>query len=170
MGTTVATNALLERKGEPFGLVLTQGFADMIEIGDQTRPDLFDLALSRKAKVLYRPEDVVQADERVTLEGWSLDPSAPSVQEIVEMAKGTEGEGEVVIGLSGEAVRILRPLGRSPLNLSQSPDMADLEKLEKGLQTMYDRGLRALAVCLIHSYTYPLECSCLPSASSLTEG
>jgi 5-oxoprolinase (ATP-hydrolysing) len=180
MGTTVATNALLERKGEPFGLVLTQGFADMIEIGDQTRPDLFDLSLSRKHKVLYRPEDVVQADERVTLEGWSLDPAAPSVEEIVRGAKGTESEGEVVVGISGEAVRILKPLseshkqtptrdgwGRGPDRGSDTHIIVDLQKLEKDLKAMYDRGLRAVAVCLLHSYTFPRESGrpsrCIPS-------
>ena len=143
MGTTVATNALLERKGEPFGLVLTSGFPDLIEIGDQTRPDLFDLSLARKHKVLYRPGDVVMADERVTLEGWSLDPSQPSPQDLLERAQRSDEAGRVAIGVSGEAVRVLRDL--------------DEKKLERDLQALYDRGLRALAVCLIHSYTYPGE-------------
>src|SRR5690242_6772254 len=43
MGTTLATNALLERKGVPTALVITRGFADLLAIGDQTRPDLFSL-------------------------------------------------------------------------------------------------------------------------------
>ncbi|WP_158811722.1 hydantoinase B/oxoprolinase family protein [Beijerinckia sp. L45] len=43
MGTTVATNALLERKGEPVLLVVNRGFEDALRIGDQTRPKLFDL-------------------------------------------------------------------------------------------------------------------------------
>ncbi|WWC72324.1 uncharacterized protein I206_106286 [Kwoniella pini CBS 10737] len=140
MGTTVATNALLEKKGEPFGLVLTQGFKDMIEIGDQTRPDLFDLSISGKVKMLYNPEDIVQASERVTLEGWSLDQSAPSAEELIERAKSI-GDDDVVMGVSGEAVRILKPL--------------DMGRMEEDLQKLYDRGLRALAICLLHSYTYP---------------
>ena len=41
MGTTVATNALLERKGEPVVLVITRGLADQLEIGTQARPDIF---------------------------------------------------------------------------------------------------------------------------------
>jgi 5-oxoprolinase (ATP-hydrolysing) len=41
MGTTVATNALLERKGEPTALVITRGFADALRIGYQNRPKLF---------------------------------------------------------------------------------------------------------------------------------
>ncbi|MBF0589748.1 MAG: hypothetical protein HQL53_11535, partial [Magnetococcales bacterium] len=43
LGTTVATNALLEHKGAPVGLLITRGFADLLEIGDQRRPDLFSL-------------------------------------------------------------------------------------------------------------------------------
>lgn len=45
MGTTVATNALLERKGEPTGLVITEGFRDLLHIGNQARPNIFDLVL-----------------------------------------------------------------------------------------------------------------------------
>src|SRR3954467_9376531 len=43
LGTTVATNALLERKGAPTGLVTTAGFRDLLEIGRQTRPHVYDL-------------------------------------------------------------------------------------------------------------------------------
>ncbi len=52
MGTTVATNALLERKGSPCALVTTTGFADVLEIGTQTRPDLFSLQIV-KPQTLY---------------------------------------------------------------------------------------------------------------------
>ncbi len=43
MGTTVATNALLERKGERLALVITKGFRDLLHIGNQSRPAIFDL-------------------------------------------------------------------------------------------------------------------------------
>ena len=43
MGTTVATNALLERKGERMALVITKGFRDLLHIGNQARPKIFDL-------------------------------------------------------------------------------------------------------------------------------
>jgi 5-oxoprolinase (ATP-hydrolysing) len=43
MGTTVATNALLERKGERFVLAITAGFRDLLHIGNQSRPHIFDL-------------------------------------------------------------------------------------------------------------------------------
>ena len=66
MGTTVATNALLERKGDPTLLVITRGLKDQLEIGTQARPDIF-------AKRIIKPEmlyaRVVEADERVRADG-----------------------------------------------------------------------------------------------------
>ena len=62
MGTTVATNALLERKGERTLLAVTRGFADQLRIGYQNRPRLFDLNI-RLPEILY--EAVVEADERM---------------------------------------------------------------------------------------------------------
>ncbi|MBX4894719.1 hydantoinase B/oxoprolinase family protein [Rhizobium bangladeshense] len=66
MGTTVATNALLERKGDPTLLVTTKGFRDALEIGYQARTDIF-------AKKIIKPEllyaDVIEADERVLADG-----------------------------------------------------------------------------------------------------
>lgn len=52
MGTTVATNALLERKGERCALVITEGFRDLLYIGNQSRPNLFDLVSKLVKQVL----------------------------------------------------------------------------------------------------------------------
>ncbi|MEO1137984.1 MAG: hydantoinase B/oxoprolinase family protein [Pseudomonadota bacterium] len=71
MGTTVATNALLERKGERVLLVVTKGFRDLLKIGYQTRPRLFDLEIKRP-DLLY--EDVVEMDERLGAEGEVIRP------------------------------------------------------------------------------------------------
>jgi len=51
LGTTLATNALLERRGVPCGLVVTEGFADLPVIGDQSREDIFALELTRAEPV-----------------------------------------------------------------------------------------------------------------------
>ena len=69
LGTTVATNALLERKGAKTLFVTTQGFADALVIGDQTRPSLFALDIEKPAP-LYG--GVVEADERLDAEGKGL--------------------------------------------------------------------------------------------------
>ena len=66
MGTTVATNALLERKGAKTLFVTTAGFKDSLLIGDQSRPDLFALDIRRPAP-LYA--GVVEADERLGAQG-----------------------------------------------------------------------------------------------------
>ncbi len=69
MGTTVATNALLERKGEPTLLVTTQGFRDALRIAYQNRPRLFDRRILLP-ELLY--ERVVEARERISAEGEVL--------------------------------------------------------------------------------------------------
>ncbi|MFT5651377.1 MAG: 5-oxoprolinase (ATP-hydrolyzing) [Yoonia sp.] len=66
MGTTVATNALLERKGDPTVLMITKGLRDLLRIGYQNRPKLFDLNIELP-ELLYG--DVIEADERVTANG-----------------------------------------------------------------------------------------------------
>ena len=73
MGTTVATNALLERQGERTVLVITKGFGDGLRIGYQNRPRLFDRHI-RLPEMLY--ERVVEVGERVAADGTVLDPPA----------------------------------------------------------------------------------------------
>ena len=89
MGTTVATNALLERKGEPTLLVITQGLKDQLEIGYQARPDIF-------AKKIIKPEmlyaRVVEARERVRSDGTveqPLDVRALEAELKMAIADGT---------------------------------------------------------------------------------
>ncbi len=71
MGTTVATNALLERKGERTLLVVNRGFADALRIGNQARPRLFDLAITLPS-MLY--EEVVEIAGRVGVDGEEIEP------------------------------------------------------------------------------------------------
>ena len=66
MGTTVATNALLERAGEPTVLVTTRGFGDALRIGYQDRPDIFALDI-RLPEPVY--EHVIEVDERIATDG-----------------------------------------------------------------------------------------------------
>ena len=71
MGTTVATNALLERKGAPTVFVVTKGFADLLRIGRQSRPDLFALDIRKPTPLHGR---VVEVDARTSLDGDALTP------------------------------------------------------------------------------------------------
>lgn len=71
MGTTVATNALLERKGEPTLLVTTRGFRDALRIAYQNRPRLFDRHIVLP-ELLY--ERVIEAQERMSAQGEVIEP------------------------------------------------------------------------------------------------
>jgi 5-oxoprolinase (ATP-hydrolysing) len=103
MGTTVATNALLERKGEPLLLVVTQGFADGPRIAYQNRPRLFDRRIVLP-ELLHR--EVLEVDERLAADG-----------------------------------AVVRPL--------------DDAAARAGLQAAFERGLRAVAIVLMHAYRFP---------------
>ena len=71
LGTTVATNALLERKGEPTVLVITRGFADAIRIAYQDRPRIFDRQIIRPEMLYSR---VIEASERIGAHGEVIVP------------------------------------------------------------------------------------------------
>src|SRR5215813_1390133 len=66
MGTTVATNALLERKGERTLLLTTKGFRDALKIGYQARPDIFARRIVKPSMLFER---VIEIDERVRADG-----------------------------------------------------------------------------------------------------
>ena len=102
VGTTVATNALLERKGEPTLLAITRGFGDALRIGYQERPELFVRRIDIPPAVYA---DVLEITERVSADGDVLDP------------------------LDAEAARA-------------------------GLQAAHDKGLRSVAIVLMHGYRF----------------
>ena len=123
LSTTVATNALLERKGHKHALLITKGFKDLLLIGNQSRPKIFDLNI-RRPPPLY--STVLEIDERVTLVGYTSDPKAEehAIQfdedgNIIRGYRGAgwdgkghaEGPGKIIRGISGEAVRIMKEPG-----------------------------------------------------------
>lgn len=133
-------------------MIVTKGFKSLLVIGNQTRPKIFDLNI-RRAGVLY--DKIIEVDERVTLLGYTSDPKkderAVIFDEDGKVSKGYDDEvyeeGEVVRGLSGEAVRILKKL--------------DQEVARKDLQSLFDEGYRSLAIVLMHAFTYPSQYSSL---------
>ena len=129
MGTTVATNALLERKGERVALIITKGFRDILEIGNQARPHIFDLSVHRLSK-LY--DTVLEVDERVTIEGFAEDPEPRTID--------VDSDPDLRTGLTGEVVRIIR-----------SPDYV---KVRADLETLWATGCRSVAVAMMHSYNF----------------
>ena len=171
LSTTVATNALLERKGRKHALLITEGFKDLLLIGNQSRPKIFDLNI-RRPPPLY--STVIEIGERVTLVGYTSDPWAEEHKVLFDengqvkrgyRGKGWDGEGDaegpgrVVQGISGEAVRILKEPGayfEAALNAaSLTHSSIDEAAIRKDLQKLYDDGYRSVAVVLAHSYTFP---------------
>ncbi|PYH87475.1 putative 5-oxoprolinase [Aspergillus ellipticus CBS 707.79] len=131
IGTTIATNALLQGKGERFAFVATQGFKDVCIIGDQTRPKLFDLKV-RKATPLH--DTAVEIDERVTVEDFDLNPfPMDKTAELTDPA--------LVRTTSGEVIRILHPL--------------DLTAARETLLKLHAEGYTSLAIAFMHSYLFP---------------
>lgn len=125
MGTTVATNALLERKGVRTALVITKGFRDLLYIGNQSRPKIFDLEIVTP-EVLY--EDVVEIDCRIV----------PQMEGRCELSEAKTWP--VVEGLSGEKFLVSQSL--------------KLNEVEGQLLKVLKKGIKSIAVVLLHSYMY----------------
>ena len=131
MGTTVATNALLERKGTKHAFLVTKGFKDLLTIGYQSRPRLFDLNIV-KPDVLY--SEVNEVKERVTIEAFDED--------VDDLFNATEEiPGTLERGLNGQLIRILQPLDEAAL-LHQ-------------LQQLRSMDFDTVAICFTHSYVFP---------------
>lgn len=94
MGTTVATNALLERKGEPTLLVTTRGFRDALRIAYQNRPRIFDRHI-QLPELLYSA--VVEAHERVGAHGELLQPLDESLLQSALVQQYRQGLRSVAI-------------------------------------------------------------------------
>ena len=96
MGTTVATNALLERKGEGVLLLITDGFRGLLKIGYQTRPDLFALDIQRP-ELLY--SDVAEVHERLDAAGEVLQPLDEDAARVALQAGFDAGLRAVAVAL-----------------------------------------------------------------------
>ena len=97
-GSTVATNALLERKGAHTALLVTEGFEDMLEIGRQNRPALYDFGVERPPQ-LVPPELRIGVRERLDSEGRVVMPlSAEDAGRIAQQVRES-GAGAVAISL-----------------------------------------------------------------------
>ncbi|MEZ0306967.1 MAG: hydantoinase B/oxoprolinase family protein [Ramlibacter sp.] len=124
MGTTVATNALLERKGEPTLLVTTKGFRDALRIAYQNRPRLFDRNIMLP-ELLY--SSVIEAQERVAAQGEVLQPlDEAQLREELEAAYGRGLRSMAIVFMHGyrftaheqAAKRIAKEVGFTQISTS----------------------------------------------------
>ena len=124
MGTTVATNALLERHGERTLLVTTRGFRDALEIGYQARPNIF-------ARNIVKPEQlyasVVEIDERVLADGTvEAAPDLEAVRAELARAKANGFDAVAIVFMHAyryprherEVARVARALGFAQVSVS----------------------------------------------------
>ena len=160
-GTTVATNALLERKGARTALITTEGFEDVIEIGRQARPELYNLMVTRPAPIVPR-QLRFGLTERVGPDGSVITPLGEnSLQEIIKQIAKPEARIESVAvcllfsfanPAHEEAVaRLLEPTG-IPVSLSHKilPEYREYERtstvvINAYLVPLMSRYLRSLA-------------------------
>ena len=149
VGSTVATNALLERSGARTVLVTTRGLGDALQIGTQERPQLFRRDIRLPAPLYTR---VIEADERVTASGEVLRPLDGASLASALAAARAEGFGSVAIVLlhgwqypahEREAARLARAAGFAAIAVSH--DVAPLEGLvPRGHTTVADAYLATL--------------------------
>ncbi|XP_013866272.1 5-oxoprolinase, partial [Austrofundulus limnaeus] len=133
-GTTVATNVLLERRGERMALLVTRGFKDLLHIGTEARPELFDLEVAMP-DVLY--EDMMEVDERVVLQ-----------QDDCHLIR--KDLKRVVTGSTGDSLEVWKEV--------------DLDQVEKDLKGVLSRGFTSVAVLLLHLYTSVLFFAVSPAS------
>ena len=146
MGTTVATNALLERKGERVALAITRGFGDALRIGYQARPDIFARHIVLPS-MLY--ERVVEIDERVGVNGELLVPlDVVQSREVLAAVRQAGIESLAIILMHGwryseheaQLAGVARELGFTQVSVSH--EVAPLIKLiGRGDTTVVDAYL-----------------------------
>jgi 5-oxoprolinase (ATP-hydrolysing) len=166
IGTTVATNALLERKGERLALAITRGFGDALRIGTQARPDIF-------ARHIVLPEQlaarVVEIDERVGVDGEILRPlDEAKTRADLEALRAKGFDALAIILMHGwqhrdheaRVARMARDIGFAQVSVSH--EVAPLIRLvPRGDTTVVDAYLSPV----LRRYTDALQASLPPTGS-----
>ncbi|CCQ73612.1 hydantoinase B/oxoprolinase family protein [Magnetospira sp. QH-2] len=161
MGTTVATNALLERRGDRTVLVTTRGFGDALRIGTQARPDLF-------ARHVVLPdllhERVIEADERIAADGTILCPlDEPSLRAALQAAHDEGIRALAILFMHGygypaheqRAAEIARQVGFTQISISHR--VSPLMKLvPRGDTTVVDAYLSPILRRYVDQVAAPL--------------
>ncbi len=169
MGTTVATNALLERTGARTALLITKGFKDALRIGYQNRPDLFARHIVLP-EVLY--ECVIEADERLSAQGEILHPLDNSSLRANLQQVHDDGIRSIAIVFmhayrypahERQAAELARDIGFSQISVSHQ--VSPLIKLiNRGDTTVVDAYLSPI----LRRYVVQVTRDLLPASSDLS--
>jgi N-methylhydantoinase A len=122
-GTTVATNALLERKGARVGMITTRGFRDVLAIGRQTRPKLYDFRARRAAPLISR-DLRIEVAERILPGGEIGEPLA--VEDVREAARRLRQAGveSIVVGFLHSYVNPEHERAAAAVVAEESPEVS----------------------------------------------
>lgn len=178
-GTTVPTNALLERAGARTALVTTEGFADVIEIGRQSRPDLYDIHAERPVPLVPAPLRF-EVRERVDHHGDVLVPlDDDAVSELCERVDAAAPEAVAVCLLhayaNGDherelAARLARPGRTVVIATSVAPEAREYERASTAaLHAYLGPGTTAYLDHLVADPDVPARVLVMRSAGGLAE-
>ncbi len=151
-GTTLVTNALIERRGAPTALITTRGFRDAVEIGREHRYDLYDIFLEMP-KPLVRRRWRLELDERIAADGTMLQRVDPS--QVAELVRQIDDAGISAVGVAllhsyrnpenerevGRLISELAPHLTVSLSSDVAPEIREYERVSTTLANVYVRPL-----------------------------
>jgi N-methylhydantoinase A len=151
-GTTVATNALIQRTGAPVAVVTTRHFRDLLEIGRQIRPRLYDLKADQPAPLAAR-EHRFEVDERIGADGGVVTPlDSDSVEAAVAAVRDSGAEACAVCFLFS----YLNPDHERAVGASLAAALPELSiSLSSGVQPEF-REYERFSTTLLNAYLQPL--------------
>ena len=147
-GTTVVTNLIIEHRGAPTALLTTAGFRDVLEIGRQTRPDLYDYTVERAPPLVPR-QWRIEIPERFDADGNVLVPLDEDAVAGAARALKAEGISAIAIGFlhaykndaherrAGEIIRRLMPDAFVALSSEVLPEFREFERLSTTVINAY---------------------------------
>jgi len=153
-GTTVATNALLERRGGRVALIATRGFADVVEIARQRRPSLYDPRVDRPAPLVAR-EMRFEVGGRMTADGAELEPldldSVPELPAEVEAVAVCLLHADLDPTHERAVAGVLRTRG---LDVSCSHEVSpEMREYERTVTTLANATLRPVCRAYLRALT-----------------
>lgn len=165
-GSTVATNALLERKGARAALITTEGFADVLEIGRQNRPALYDLMQQRPPVIVPR-ERRLELPERLDYQGTILHaPTAQDFEALLQQLANCEPES-IAISLLYAYANPVHEQALAELLCARFPDI--YLTLSSELLPQFREYERTSTVC-VNAYVQPLMARYLNNLQKRIDG
>ncbi len=176
-GTTVATNAVLQRKGAKIALITTKGFRDILEIGRQNRLDIYAIK-PEKPKPLVNRDYIVEIDERIASDGSIVrDLTDNEINRVISSIERLNVEGIAVSTLFSflnptHELRIKEALGKLKLPISISyevlPEYREYERTSTTVMDVYVKPLISKYISELNNKTGKMSVNTLAIMKSST--